>query len=747
MKKSKTLPKISLALVLVALTMLVASQGALAHASLVRAEPAPGSTLQEGPQRVTLWFAEPLEPGFSEIRVLDSTGSRVDNGDSAVNGSDHKAMSVSLKPLGWGQYTVAWRNVSAVDGHPLRDSYSFAVGQASAPGQPAAARPPLFQSPLEPFLRWLSVLGALALVGGFSFFLLVTAPALLSHQEVARRLAGRVHAVQWAAAAALVIVEAGRLLLQASTLYEIPLNQTPGSPAFRVMQDTQWGRLWLWRIALLGITAAVMAMPSLTTGRMVKKNARQWLALVTGAAMLVTFSLSSHGSALSGLRVPGTITDYLHLLAAAFWVGGLVHLLLGLPILQALRPKDRRRVLQAFVPRFSTVAGLSVGVLVITGVYSAWAMAGTLIPAYTQTAYGLSLLAKIALVVPLLVLAALNFAWVRPHLSQGTAGEWLHKLVLGEVVLAVLLLLAVGFLTTLEPARPVAAREGLGQQEAQFFHAVAEDKHISIRIEPGRAGPNRFAISVSDQSGNPVNNADVSLRLAYTEADLGPNEVSASSLGGGEYSLEDAPLSIAGLWRLELTVRSRGSFDARTAVLFEVAASTRADSGAVPPTTGQLLFGVELLVLGFLFQGAGLRLGGWRSRAGVAAMSLGTAAAIFGIFLMASSAGTGQRGAQASSNPFPADAQSLSIGQQLYSRNCLVCHGEFGTGNGPLAPGLDPRPTDLSVHVPFHPEAGLVRFIAKGIQGTSMAPWESTLTPEEIWHIINYIKTLVPVEQ
>jgi len=744
---SNPLARLAPALLLSALMTLLPAPAAFAHASLVKAEPAPGSTLAEGPPRVTLWFAEPVEPGFSDIRVLDSAGNRVDNGDSAISGGDPKALSVSLRPLERGVYTVSWRNVSALDGHPLRDSFTFAIGQGSALEQGRPARPPLFQSPLEPLLRWLGLLGALALVGGFGFSLLVAAPALDGHKEVARRLIGQIHAVQWGAAAVLVVAELGRLLAQASILYEIPLYQTLGLPALGVIQETEWGHFWLWRILLVWATVAMMTMPEFALRGAVRRNTGRWLGLLAGAGVLATFSLASHGSALADLRVAGTITDFLHLLASAFWVGGLIHFLLGMSIFRALRPRERQGVLSALVPRFSIVASLSVGTLIITGLYSAWAMAGTLPAAYTQTPYGLSLVAKIALVVPLLVVAAVNLLWVKPRLSQATAGEWLRKLVLGEVILAVLTLLAVSFLTTLETARAVAAREGLGQEEAQLFHEVAGDKHISVRIDPGQVGSNSFVISMSDTGGNPVNNADVSLRLTYIEADLGAADLSAASSGDGEYMVDDTPLVIAGRWRLELTVRSRGSFDVRTAIPFEVATAATVRSGVVPPTTGELLFGVELLLLGFLFQGAGLRLGGWRSPAGVAAISLGTAAAIFGIFLMASLVGIGQRGAQASNNPFPADEQSLSIGKQLYTRDCLVCHGEFGTGDGPLAQSLNPRPLDLSVHVPFHPQAGLHRFIAKGIPGTSMVAWENNLAPEEIWHIVNYINTFVPVDR
>ncbi|WBL36151.1 cytochrome c [Tepidiforma flava] len=65
-------------------------------------------------------------------------------------------------------------------------------------------------------------------------------------------------------------------------------------------------------------------------------------------------------------------------------------------------------------------------------------------------------------------------------------------------------------------------------------------------------------------------------------------------------------------------------------------------------------------------------------------------------------------------------------------------------------PGLDlnPYPLDLTVHVPQHPDGQLFRFIADGIPGTAMPAWkEQGLTDEEIWHLVNYLRTLAPATQ
>ena len=90
------------------------------------------------------------------------------------------------------------------------------------------------------------------------------------------------------------------------------------------------------------------------------------------------------------------------------------------------------------------------------------------------------------------------------------------------------------------------------------------------------------------------------------------------------------------------------------------------------------------------------------------------------------------------SRPIP---QSLQTGGSVYERSCQTCHGAFGRGDGPGGAGLDPPPADLVVHVPLHSERDLFRFVHDGVPGTSMAPLGDRLTDEEIWHVINYIKT------
>ena len=216
------------------------------------------------------------------------------------------------------------------------------------------------------------------------------------------------------------------------------------------------------------------------------------------------------------------------MMAVAVWVGGLFSLALDVPTtIRVLSDSERRRVLSALIPRFSVVAGLSVAILALTGIYSAWTQ--VTVPEALDTPYGRTLITKIALVGALLLIAALNLVWVRPRLSgDGRAAYWLRLLVVAEVIVATLVLLSVGFLTSLEPARQAASRLGIGVEDGLTFTSTAEGADMTLEVTPGQVGPNMIKVSLRDGFGSPITNVtDVRVRLSYLDADLGETAVSA----------------------------------------------------------------------------------------------------------------------------------------------------------------------------------------------------------------------------
>ena len=475
-----------------ALLWLVLTPGSVwAHANLARSEPSANEVLAEPPDRVVVWFTEEIERSFSKVEVLDSDGSRVDNGDSSVDSNNLTIMSVSLPPIPNGSYTVAWKNVSTVDGHRVRGSFVFSVGEALAPGIAAPAERPLLESPAEPFARWLMLAGALALAGGVLFALVVAAPGIeasLCGPRFSALLYGRWWVVTWAGAGAFAVGSLAQLAVQSSSFAEVGVVEALGGPALTVLVDTTWGRLWLLRALALAAVAAALAVAYVRAGAGRQPSTRLLLAagLPSAMLMLLSLSLASHAAGTSAIRGPATLTDYLHLLASAAWGGGLMHFAAIVPVALREVGPESDRLLRALTPRFSVVAGLGVGLLIVTGLYGYWAQ--VTIPAALKTPYGLTLLAKVAMVAPLLLLGAANLIIVRPRLADSpSAARWLRRLVAAEGALVVLVLLAVGYLTSLEPARQVASREGIGQPSALSFEGASEGASIGLNCG-ARAG-------------------------------------------------------------------------------------------------------------------------------------------------------------------------------------------------------------------------------------------------------------------
>jgi methionine-rich copper-binding protein CopC len=108
--------------------MLGVSGSALGHAFLDHAAPPVGSTLNAPPARVQLWFTQELEPAFSGIEVDDANGVRVDDSKVTLDPNDATSLSVGLKPLQPGTYTVHW-HVLSIDSHRTEGSLTFEVAK------------------------------------------------------------------------------------------------------------------------------------------------------------------------------------------------------------------------------------------------------------------------------------------------------------------------------------------------------------------------------------------------------------------------------------------------------------------------------------------------------------------------------------------------------------------------------------------------------------------------------------------
>ena len=105
----------------------------VAHAKVLSATPAIGSTIAQAPTKVTVFTAENInpDPKLSNLFVYSPAGDLISQGDAKVSLSDPKQMSISIKPGGNGVYIVRWITVSALDGDPDQGAFVFTVKPAA----------------------------------------------------------------------------------------------------------------------------------------------------------------------------------------------------------------------------------------------------------------------------------------------------------------------------------------------------------------------------------------------------------------------------------------------------------------------------------------------------------------------------------------------------------------------------------------------------------------------------------------
>lgn len=433
-----------------------------------------------------------------------------------------------------------------------------------------------------------------------------------------------VRAVARAALAALAVASLGSLLLQAiASAGDASLAALPG--AVSDVLGTQYGTVWLARAAFIAALAALLVWPRVPWAR-----ALPWVAgLVLGSGVLLTTSLASHGAAaavaehvhtldaspltlagghaLHALFLGGGVAlwavlsfprarralpvsaaavaavgvflaaglpvalDWLHLLAMALWVGGLVQLALVLPrILRSLDGRGRSAFVRALVPRFSRLALPCVAALVATGVYAAWLH----VPepaALTGTMYGVTILCKVALLLPLLALGAANMylgsgqvrrllRWIPGGAAASGFSSRLLRIVRLELLLASLILLATGVLTSIQPsAETVRAAPAVAFSESRETDAGI----LTLSVDPAAAGVNRIEVLL-EEDGRPVTDASrVAVRFALESAGVGQSESLARAVGDGRYALTGPQLGLPGEWEVEVVARRPGQPDAR----------------------------------------------------------------------------------------------------------------------------------------------------------------------------------------
>ncbi|MGZ8511966.1 MAG: copper resistance CopC/CopD family protein, partial [Candidatus Limnocylindria bacterium] len=361
-----------------------------AHAHLVASSPGSGTVVADSPTELRLVFSEPLEDQFTSLDLVASDGTVLLTRAGEIDPQDRHALVVRGVDLADGVYQITWRTLSAADGHTAEGFFAFAVGPfiGALPGAIGGAMIHTETDPLRVIGRWLTYIGLLLALGVAVFHRVVIRGGSMPRALV-RMLAA---ALGISAVATLGLALAGAV--EAGSLSDYLVGSRNG--ALQVARAV---------VSAAGAAALILVTP----------RAAGLVAAVSGLAGIALLVAAGHASAMAG-PAP-MLGQIVHVAGAAVWIGGIVGLLALVASPGLLRGSDDHLPdLRAYVPRFSALALVSIGLVALTGVYAAWMQMGTLVTLGTE--YGRTLLLKSGLAVGALALGGLNF------LDGGRMRDW-----------------------------------------------------------------------------------------------------------------------------------------------------------------------------------------------------------------------------------------------------------------------------------------------------------------------------------
>jgi copper transport protein len=452
-----------------ALALFLCPARAWAHAHLKRSEPAAGSNVAGPPQLIRLWFSEQPELSMTFISLKDANGKEWSLAGPQKDPTDPLAVLVHISELiPAGRYTVAWRT-AASDGHPSHGTFGFlvlteagpttknlaqarAVTDTTGAGNVAPVASTSGESAEEAdaassvsnsLARAFSFVGLLALIGAAAFRALVLPRARGINAEIRAQMESRAGVLGLVASMVVIIGALGRLFLESKMMSAMPDMQTMGMTDMAM--HTRWGfalRLELGA-ALVAFVAFIFA---------ARRLRGAWLVAGLAALVLgVTPALAGHAAASPRFTSLMIVSDFLHVLGGASWLGSLfVVMVVGVPLSLMLDGSERWSSVASLVNSFSPVALASVTVVVVSGLIASWVHLEHL-SALWQTAYGQVLLLKLALVAITLTIGAYNFRRVQPQLVNEVGATRLRRSAMLELAFGFLILLVTGFLTGISP--------------------------------------------------------------------------------------------------------------------------------------------------------------------------------------------------------------------------------------------------------------------------------------------------------
>ena len=557
------------------------------HAFVEKSNPVASQSLSIPPSEVDVYFSDPIDIRYSEIKVLDSDGNQIQENDQHYIGNDQTALSVSLPSnLKNGIYTISTKVLDQTDGHVTEDAFAFGIGQDVPKNIVSNLTSSSYQdlSIPETIARFPSLLGQIIVAGIAASTLWLWNP-ISRIPKLGDSLSQIRHKIDNSMTKMAVL---GSIIILASGFAMIIVQALSINASILDAISTKFGYIWVLRM----ITSSILFGLSLTLYQKTRKSStviarrHSILLLVTSFSVLLTTSLISHGSA-TGQIVP-LLLDFCHNVFASLWIGGIIYLaFVVMPHIKQITSSGiSLSTLSILIPRFSTLVIAVLGAVVITGPFLLYALESNL--ALTLASfYGKVLIIKLLLAAAMIALGVYHQTFVNNKIISTTLNRTTRNTIIqstirdakpilskfdtaikieafiGMVLIASVAVLVDSGLPSSEFENQLQSLQNTvfaltindnpNTQEFSQTGFIENGSRITLSMNPFTTGNNDFTISFLDSNKHQIDMKSTQLKLTQTDSGIGPITINTNKTDVGTFTA-NTDFGFPGHW----TVRVEG---------------------------------------------------------------------------------------------------------------------------------------------------------------------------------------------
>jgi copper transport protein len=556
-----------------------------AHPIVTDSNPKQFQSLETAPDKVIVYFSEPIVLQYSQISVIDSEGNRVDDGNAENYNGDSSTISVPLKSdLGEGTFTINTKVLSAVDGHVVDESLVFSIGKGDFTQVQSSSKDIFDLLSIENSLsRIPGYIGQIVIVGAAFIFLWIQKP-LSKFEWIKSFLKPTLYLIK-KNAIKLIIIGDSLVILSIGATVLIQSSAIGGSVGD--VLTTEFGKIIIVRLslALILLGFLLFCYKKFSRSKREINEVRYFITIVAlGLSMLFTNSLISHSAALKNFGP--VLIDYFHGIAASLWIGSLIFLtFVFLSKIFLIKDEElKAKIISTVIPRFSIIVIPVLGSISITGPTLLWSLESSLSTTIASL-YGKILIIKLIIAGIMIIIGGyhqfitekkISTLYIRNIGEKGHSKETItheanvfKKLMWSlriETILGISLLFVVSILANMVlPSGEITSSTNITNytetinpqnqtKNSDIYSTVVytEDQKIEINLQPARLGQNEIFVYFTDYNNKPIDSiSNATLKLSQLERNIGPIQIDMEKISNGRFNAV-IPISTLGLWNLEI---------------------------------------------------------------------------------------------------------------------------------------------------------------------------------------------------